>query len=88
MQPDISLASGTWHNVYTASGIAPGTPIMIQSKGGSTVFLWEGPTQPAPTAWDGVSFYADPWVVDQTGTTGCWIKSNGPVLINVQVYTL
>lgn len=88
MLPDISLPSGTWSNVYAASGIAPGTPILIFNKGGSTAFLWEGSVAPAQSAWDGISFFADPQVVDQVGATGCWVKSNGPVLINVQVYTL
>lgn len=88
MSPDISLPAGVWSNVYTASGITPGTPILVINKGGSMAFLWEGPTPPANSAWDGATFFADPWVADQVGITGCWVKSNGPVVINVQVYTL
>ncbi len=88
MQPDISLAAGIWHNIYTASGIAPGTPILIVNKGSSTAFMWEGSVAPAQSSWDGVWFFGDPWVADQVGVTGAWIKSNCPVVINVQVYTL
>jgi len=88
MIPDISLAAGIWHNVYTASGISAGTPILIQSKGSSMVFMWEGPTAPLASGWDGVKFFDEPWVADQVGVSGCWIKSNGAVVINVQVYTL
>lgn len=88
MIPDISLPAGSWHNVYAASGITVGTPILIQSKGSSMVFLWEGDTPPANSAWDGVKFFDAPWVADQVGIAGCWVKSNGAVVINVQVYTL
>lgn len=85
MQPDISLAAGTWHNVYANAGISAGTPIMIQSKAGTPAFLWEGPTQPSSGSWDGVQICVEPWIVDQVGVSGCWIKSNGTILISVQV---
>jgi len=88
MIPDITLPSGVWNNVYAASGISAGTPILIQSKGGSMVFLWEGPASPASSAWDGVTFCNEPWVADQVGVSGCWIKSNATVIINVQAFTL
>lgn len=85
MIPDISLPAGIWHNVYTASGISAGTPIMIQSKAGTPAFLWEGPVAPDANGMDGVHICFDPWVVDQVGVSGCWIKSNGTILISVQV---
>lgn len=88
MIPDISLPSGIWHDIYTASGIPAGTPILVYNKGGTNAFLWEGPTAPAPSSWDGIPCFSDPFVADQVGITGCWIKSNGSVLVNVQVYTL
>lgn len=90
MIPDTLLAAnpdGPYHNLYAATGIAPGTPLLIQNKGNSNQVLWEG-AQPPDAVWDGVVMgVGDEWVADQIGVTGCWVKSGASLTLCVQVYT-
>jgi len=83
MSADISLPAGQWNDVYAASGIAPGTPIQIFNKRNEFIVVQEG-AAPAAGSWDGPYITAWPWVADQKGVTGCWVKSMSMVVINVQ----
>lgn len=84
MSADITLAAGIWNDVYAASGIAPGTPIQIVNKCNTLIVAQEG-TAPAAESWDGPFISPRwPWVADQVGVTGCWVKSMNMIVINVQ----
>lgn len=89
MSPDLMLPANVWNNIYAASGIAPGTPILIYGKANSVAQVFEGPTDPGADAWDGVPLIpqGDPIYVDQKGISGCWIKSGASLRISVQVAT-
>lgn len=38
-QPDITLVSGVWTDVYTASGIAPQSDLIIKNKSTSVAYI-------------------------------------------------
>lgn len=86
MSLDITGAADTWLNVYTAAGVTPGTPIMIYNKSIWDVTAQEVASAPSAASWDGpVICRAEAWTVDQQGVTGCWVRSRGPIWLNVQV---
>lgn len=85
MSADISLPANVWNDVYAATGITPGTPIQISNKRNELVVAQEG-SAPSAGSWDGPYLPATwPWVADQKGVTGCWVKSMSTIIINVQV---
>lgn len=84
--PDVVGPSNTWIDVYAVTGIAPGTPIQIFNKSDVRLVIQERPTAPPPGTFDGPYVTtAWPWIVNQKGVTGCWVKSSDTVFINVQV---
>lgn len=88
MSADTSLPANTWSNVYAATGITPGTPIQIFNKAIWDVTVQEAAVQPGAASRDGPCICrADTWIADQSGVTGCWVWSPGPIWINVQVMT-
>jgi hypothetical protein len=85
MSQDTTLPANVWNDVYAATGIAPGTPIQIFNKRNELIIAQEG-SAPTVGSWDGPFINPMwPWVADQKGVTGCWVKSMGPIVINVQV---
>ena len=86
MIPDIALSSGVWHDLYAATGFAPGTPLLIYNKGSSTVFVWEGASDPGAIG-QGAPVLDVPAIADQDGVTGCWVNSMGSIRLCVQEYT-
>lgn len=84
MSADISLPANVWNDVYAAASITPGTPIQISNKRNELVVVQEG-SAPAVGSWDGpFIMHTWPWVADQNGVTGCWVKSMSAIVINVQ----
>ena len=47
--PSVDLPSGTWVDLYSATGISTGTKLIIQNQGVSNVLLVESATQPLLT---------------------------------------
>jgi hypothetical protein len=52
--PDITVQNTAYTNVYTATGIAVGTSVVLQNKGNFSVFLQTTATLPSATSEDGV----------------------------------
>jgi len=46
MIPDIKPAVGSWQNVYGLTGLAVGTPLLMQNKSGGRCCVWEGAAPP------------------------------------------
>lgn len=86
MIQDIVLSSGAWWDLYTASGFAPGTKLLVYNKGSSTAFFWEGSSASGLTLSQGVPVLSDAHVIDQNGVTGCWVASLATVRLCVQEY--
>ena len=88
MSPDITLASGMWHDLYVATGITPGTRLLVYNKGSTVAHLWEGSMPGGLMLSEGVPIFSggEPQIADQVGVTGCWIASLGSLRLNVQEY--
>lgn len=85
MNPDIVLSAGAWHDLYAATGIDPGTPLLIFSKGMTVTNCWEGAAPPIDTS-QGVPIFGEPFVADQRGVTGAWVASMTEIVLCVQEY--
>lgn len=51
--PDITLEAGVWMDVYAATGIVAGTPLIIKNKSNSTVYVQVRAAKPAELSNDG-----------------------------------
>lgn len=79
--PDINL-TGSWVNIYTASGVAPATAIYIQNKTAQPVYLYTSATTPSDPD-DGYVMQPYETIAVEAGDNAVWAKGNGPV--NVQL---
>lgn len=52
MIPDVKPTVGTWQNLYTLSGFAVGTRLLVQNKSAGGVLLWEGAAAPPEVGGD------------------------------------
>ena len=87
MLADIILSANEWHNLYQESGFPVGTGLLIYNKSISSVLVWDGETQPAPSARNGAPLnFDDPTVIDEN-SLGCWVYSMGQIVLCVQEMT-
>jgi len=84
MQNDINLPAGVWHNLYSASGIATGTSLLVYNKGLASIVLWDEALPPSGD--DGAPCLPDGYVVVEGSPDGCWVKSHAAIKVNVQAY--
>lgn len=83
--PDIKLVSGPYINLYSVSGIASGTKVIIQNKTTPPVYVQVQGSQPASTSNDGFLLIPNEFcIIDSPTISGVWVKGSGT--INVQVY--
>ncbi len=81
---DIVLSDTSYTNLYTATGITPGTEVLIQNKGPSLVIVQNKSSAPANSSWDGfVIPQLSVWVAPQ-GTLGLWVKGNSTVAVEIR----
>lgn len=79
----VELPEDTWVNVYTTTGIAVGTQLIIQNNGTNNVILVDSATSPA----NGTGFNTiEPYQFLTTASTpdGVWAKSSRTTRIQVE----
>lgn len=82
--PDVTLSSTVYTNLYTATGITPGTEILIQNKGPVVIVVQNSSTPPDNASWHGFLIpYMSVWVAP-AGTTGVWAKGGSTVAVEVR----
>lgn len=62
---DVFLTTNTWVDLYSLTGIAPGTSLVINNKSSATVFLLVRASQPVGSSNDG-------WPLKQGNLDGNW----------------
>lgn len=77
------LGANAWHDIYAATDIAVGTPLLVYNKSTSTIYIWEGASGPISSSM-GVPVDVDCPTVISEGSPGAWVRSIIPVSINVQ----
>lgn len=78
--PDINL-NGAWQNIYALSGISVGTSISIQNKSSRHTLVFIKAT--TPTGDVGYSLAPLESITIDSGESGCWLKGNGYVFVQV-----
>ena len=91
--PDKKIPFDDFVSAYTLTGLAVGTPLVINNKGSHTLIVVEAETKPAADSVDGVPIYpnnsnTNPALVLGT-PTGVWLKTistNTQDTVNIQEY--
>lgn len=77
MIPDISPPIGVWTDIYLATGITPGTRLLIQNKSPIKALVWEGAAPPPIIGGDsrhGFELTNNGDTSKSTaGIAGCWV---------------
>ena len=79
--PDVSVVVGSFTDLYTASGITVGKPLLIQNKGTSAAYIQIKDFQPASSSVDGVYLTSYAFCVVDAGASGCWAKGQGKLSV-------
>lgn len=73
--PDINSQSTDWVNVYSATGIAAGTPIAIQNKSNLYILVQESASQPESSNNEGlILHFSEEVYLD--GASAAWIRGS------------
>ena len=82
--PDLQLVAGVWTEVYSATGITSGQPLIIQNKITAPFLIQVRATTPVTTT-DGYSVASNATVYLDGTLSGVWIRctSAGRVVIMV-----
>ena len=83
--PNIPIPKGTFVNLYTASGIAVGTQIIVENIGQSDVRLFtrsSAPADPSSTGYNIVEPYSEK--ANESGDSGAFAWSIRDGLVNVR----
>lgn len=85
--PDVTITNSAYADVYAATGIALGTPLIFQNKNSTQIYLQIKTTQPAASSTDGniLEAYGFYIFVASQPTEKCWVRGNGKVA--VQIFT-
>ena len=81
--PDVNLTPAAYKDLYTESGIASGTKVLVQNKAGTFVKLQTIAAQPSDTSQDGVYVVPNGFVEIAAGENGLWGIGNGDISIQV-----
>jgi len=81
--PDVNLTPVAYKDLYSESGIASGTKVLVQNKAGTFVKLQLQAAQPADTSTDGVYVVPNAFVEITAGENGLWGIGNGDISIQV-----
>jgi len=89
--PDLTLVSGVWLDVYTASGIAPQSDLIIKNKSSNAIYIQVRASTPTSASIDG-------WQLNGIGTAAggewttitkvpagsrVWAKGNGKLFVQL-----
>jgi hypothetical protein len=80
--PDLNITDVDWIDVYSTSGIAVGTKLIIQNKASNPVLMYIAPSKPSISSYNGYAIKSLETVSLDASETGCWVRGNG--VINVQ----
>lgn len=81
--PDIRLSKTAYTDLYAMTGIPKGTPITVQNKNTTAVYVQIKPTAPIPTSTDGyLLIQNETCMATDVGTSTVWAIGAG--LISVQ----
>ena len=82
--PNISIPEQTWVDLYSASGIAIGTQILVQNIGVCDIYLTSQAAQPTDyTAHQIIK--RSQFVINNVGDTGAWAYCREGGLVNVRL---
>lgn len=85
--PDVTIVNTAYADIYAATGIPLGTPLIFQNKNATQIYLQIKATQPAASSTDGniLEAYGFYVFVPSVNTEKCWVRGNGKVA--VQIFT-
>lgn len=83
-KPDVQLDKTQYVDVYAATGLAVGTPILIQNKSSQNVYIQIQTTQPSALSRDGGIIQPFEQGLIDTGENGCWVLGDTNGKISVQ----
>jgi hypothetical protein len=81
--PNIQVDKGAWRDLYTLSGIAVGTQIIVQNVGNAEIRLFAGAAPPA-TANEGIPLPVYTAAQNDIGDSGAWVYSIQDGRVNVR----
>lgn len=76
---DIKLLGVAYQDVYTATGIVVGTPLIVQNKSASAVFLQISVSAPAASDRDGFLVFPGKSVSVENASEGLWAFGKGRI---------
>lgn len=80
---DVLLVTSVYTEIYSATGIAPGTKLLIQNKARGQVNIQYGDSKPIDLNNDGfVIVEFGIWTIP-AGNQKIWMKGPGPVAVDV-----
>lgn len=83
--PDIKLVNTSYTNLYTVTGIPTATPLVIQNKQTTGIYIQISPTQPIASSRDGWLLAGNDAVLVEGGNiSNVWAW--GTSTISVQIY--
>jgi hypothetical protein len=89
--PDVTLASGVWLDLYTATGISPASDLVVKNKSSNAIYIQVRASTPPTASIDG-------WQLSGIGTAAggewttvtkvpagsrVWAKGNGKLFVQV-----
>lgn len=89
--PDVTMVSGVWLDVYNATGITPGTALIVKNKGSNLVYIQVRSSVPVATSTDGWSLAGvgsssgGDWTTIDKVPAGSrvWVRGNGKLFVQV-----
>lgn len=83
--PDVNNSTSDWIDLYAASGITPGTKILIQNKSNGYALVIEGAVSPTSTDLSGRMLFRPDEIEIDAGSPGVWYRCFGGINAFVQV---
>lgn len=82
------ILTGIWTDIYSVTGIAETTDLIILNKNSGTVYVYISPLQPLSTSFDGwllSTTFPGNWTTITSVPTGSkvWVKGMGKVMVQV-----
>lgn len=73
--PDVVITSTAYTNLYSATGIAVGTAVILQNKGNQPVFLQTTAASPSASSGDGFVISPLEILTVDAAEVGLWARS-------------
>ena len=82
---DVVLTGTAYQDVYAATSIVLGTPLIVQNKSASTIFLQIKATIPDNSNRDGYVLFPQQSALVENATEGLWAFGNGHMHVEQSV---